>query len=137
MGAKLTAGQRRTLEAAGVKLPAKPNKYQAVPMMVDGYRFASKAEAAYYETLKIRREAKDIQWFIRQVPFHLTPHSKYVADFLYVDDAGGINIIDVKGHDTETSRLKRRQVMDIYGINVRVLKAIYRGKTIISWEDIE
>ena len=140
MGTKLTAAQRRTLEAAGVKLPvsaAKRSKYGAVPTMVDGCRFASKAEAAYYSHLRLRYTSGIIKWFIRQVPFHLTPHSKYVADFLYVDEIDRIHVIDIKGKDTETSRLKRRQVKDIYGITVQVVKATYRGKTITGWEEIE
>lgn len=96
-------------------------KYRNVPTVVDGMRFDSKIEARRYEKLKLLRGMGEVQWFTRQVPFHLPGGVRYVADFLVVWRDGSVGVEDCKGMDTPMSKLKRKQVLELYGVEVRIL----------------
>lgn len=109
----------------------KKSKYRACPTLIDGQRFASKAEAAYYQELKALQASGAVAWFVRQVPFDLEGGVKYRADFLIVwNDMllnGGqftkakVTVVDVKGFMTPMSRLKIRQVEARYGIEINII----------------
>jgi hypothetical protein len=53
---RMTAAEYRADSAK----PKKPSKYRNVPVTVDGIRFASKREAAYYCELKLREKAGEV-----------------------------------------------------------------------------
>lgn len=109
-------------ETARAKPAAKkPAKYRSQPIEVDGWRFDSKLEATRYVQLKARRARGEIRYFLRQVPFHLAPGSKYVVDFAVCLLDGTFDYEDTKGVDTPTSRTKRNLAEHLYGIKVRVL----------------
>ena len=112
------------LLAAPADQPA--SKYRNIPSEADGIRFASKAERNYYLRLKLRVQAGEVAWFIRQVPFHLPGKTKYVADFLEVLADGRIRVVDVKGRETQMFKLKRRQVEALYPVRIELEKA--RGR---------
>lgn len=101
----------------------KPAKFGNVRVVVDGMRFPSKLEAKCYEYHKLRVKWGEVSWFIRQVPFHLTGGVIYRADFLAVLTQGGVEVTDSKGYDTQSSRNKRRQVKELYGVDVRLWPA--------------
>jgi hypothetical protein len=94
------------------------NKYSAKKVVVDGITFDSKAEAEFYGQLKLRKYAKDIRFFLRQVPFDLPGGIKYRADFMIKNNDGSIEFIDVKGIRTPTYIIKKKQVEQIYGIEI-------------------
>ena len=84
---------------------------------LDGYVFDSKAEANYYEGLKIRYargKFKDLNGTV----FNLQPAFKkqdksfqaitYIADFLVYLPNGEVEVIDIKGMITETFNVKRK-----------------------------
>jgi hypothetical protein len=96
----------------------KKNKYNAVATVVDGFRFDSKKEAAYYSKVKILKEKGEIILFLRQVPFHLPGQVTYRLDFLEFWRDGDIKFVDVKGRDTPMSKIKRKQVEEIYNIKI-------------------
>lgn len=98
------------------------SKYAAQPTEVDGIRFDSKAEARYYLELKARRAAGDVVYFLRQVSIHLPGRTRYVVDFLVFEASGRVRYIDVKGMETQTFRLKKRQVEELYPIEIEVVK---------------
>ncbi len=129
---KLPVAIATAMKKAGVK--PKSSKYRAVPTVVDGIRFDSKAEAEYYRRLKLH----NIQ-FIRQPSFDLPGGVKYRADFFRFSTYGSdpIEVIDVKGKDTAISKLKRKQVEELYGIKIHVMKAVYRRGVIVSFEEVE
>lgn len=83
-------------------------KYRNVPTVVDGIRFASKAEAARYNELVMLEKSGDIRWFIRQPSFDIGAGIRYVADFLIVWDDGRVTVEDVKGMQTEAFKMKRK-----------------------------
>ena len=113
-----------------------PHKYRAVPTTIDGIRFHSKAEAKYYTELKLREKAGEIHDLVLQPGYIISvrrigePHGqaewemwtncgKYIADFRYWDVASNQRItVDVKGYDTPLSKLKRKIVEALYGIEI-------------------
>lgn len=104
-------------------------KYGAQPTVVDGFRFDSKAEANYYQRLKLRVAAGEVDFFLRQVPMHLPGNSRYVLDFLEFRPCtcGGCTcerhrFVDVKGVQTQMFRLKKRQVEDLYPVTIEIEK---------------
>lgn len=99
--------------------PAAKSKYGNHPTTVDGIRFDSKKEADYYKQLKIRRDAGEVSHFLMQVPIALPGNTKYVLDFLvFYTDGSDPEYVDVKGRQTETFRLKKRQVEALYPFKI-------------------
>jgi hypothetical protein len=97
----------------------KAHKYHAKGTEVDGIHFASKLEARCYEEQKLRRDVlHEVQFFLRQTPFHLEGGVVYRCDFFCVLSAGGVEAIDAKGYDTKEGRNKRKQVKARYGIEI-------------------
>lgn len=94
------------------------HKFNARPSEQDGQRFDSRREAAYYQTLKLRQRAGEVVFFLRQVPFHLPGNSIYRVDFQEFRADGSVHFIDVKGVETETFRLKKRQVEALYPVEI-------------------
>lgn len=139
---------RMTAEAYRQMIAAKPkrgNKYRAVPAFrcarcaafMDDWkecpacggkrvlRFDSGREARCYDDLH-RRAVMGLIFDLKlQVPFEIViagqKIARYVADFTYVDGQGEKHVIDVKGHDTRMSKLKRKAVEAAYGITVEVV----------------
>lgn len=100
------------------------HKYRNTPCERDGQRFDSKAERAYYDTLMLRKRAGEVVAVLRQVPFHLPGNTRYVVDFLVFESSGDVRFIDVKGMETETFKLKRRMVEELYApVKIEVAKA--------------
>lgn len=106
-----------------------PTKYRNKRVMVDGWAFDSKLEAARYEELKQLRAAGAILWFIAQVPFRLPGGIIYRADFLRVNSPayiaiGGpsVEVEDCKGAMTRVSLNKIKQVEELYGLKVTLIK---------------
>lgn len=130
---KLPVAIATAMKQAGV---TKQSKYRAVPTVVDGIRFDSKAEAEYYRRLVLNKT-----WFIRQPSFDLPGGVRYKADFLvWGNDSEKLchpMVIDIKGMDTPVSKLKRAQVGELYHIKVWTLRAKYRSGQIVSFEEVE
>ena len=123
----------------------KPHKYGAIPTIVDGIRFASKAEARRYSELKLLEQAGQIARLRIQPRFVLcVPQTNlrgesydcdgpglfsvvgyYLADFCYDELTPTVTrfvVEDVKGMDTPLSKWKRKHVAAQYGIDVRIVK---------------
>lgn len=97
------------------------HKYGAIPTTVDDKRFDSKLEARYYHTLKLRQKVGEVVFFLCQVPFDLPGGVRYVCDFAVFLADGTVEFIDTKGRDTPMSSLKRKQVEDLYPIEIKVV----------------
>jgi hypothetical protein len=103
----------------------KAHKFHAKGTNVDGLHFPSKLEARCYEEQKFRRDiTHEVLWFICQVPFRLPGSVTYRLDFLCVLANGGVELIDAKGYDTDIGKLKRKQVEQLYGVDIK----LWRGK---------
>ncbi|PAM73166.1 hypothetical protein CEK00_04785 [Stenotrophomonas maltophilia] len=106
------------LRSEEVVAAPKRSKYGNVVTMVDGIRFDSKREARYFEQLKLRQQAGEVHYWLRQVPMHLPGGTKYVLDFLVFLRDGSVDFVDVKGRETKEFRIKKREVEHHYPIKV-------------------
>lgn len=93
-------------------------KYNSKKVEVDGYIFDSKIEARYYLQLKWLQEHKQILFF-RIQPRYLLQEAfekngkkfrriDYIADFEVHHLNGSIEVIDIKGMETEAFKIKRK-----------------------------
>lgn len=97
------------------------HKFNAKPTINDGIRFDSKKEANYYQQLKTLKQTGCILFFLRQVPFHLPGNTKYVCDFQIFYTDGTVEFVDAKGMQTDTFKLKKKQVEDLYPIEIKIV----------------
>lgn len=96
----------------------KGNKFGAKKTIIDGIKFDSKREAAYYGQLKIMKRGGLIQSFERQISFDLLAAgldprtetypcvAKHIVDFLVTMIDGRQEVHEVKGMETAIWRLK-------------------------------
>jgi hypothetical protein len=94
------------------------SKYHSKKVELDGHVFDSKIEAKYYEQLKWLEANKQILFFRLQPRFLLQESFKkdgknfrkieYVADFEIHHLDGSIEVVDVKGMETEAFKIKRK-----------------------------
>lgn len=97
----------------------------------NGWRFQSKLEARRYLYWLNLWQLRRIAWFTRQVPFYLPGGIIWRADFVVVNQHDTIErerfgdaviVEDCKGHLTDVSRNKIKQVEAIYGFQVHIIK---------------
>jgi hypothetical protein len=140
------AEARAVLQLGARQLPAAPepekkHKYNAKATVVDGIKFPSKREAARYTEMAIRQRLGEVLFFLRQVPFHMPGGTRLVVDFLEVPAhieleidgrvvriamidvirAGGIRVKDAKGVETDSFKIKRREIHHHYPVKVEVV----------------
>ncbi len=113
-------------------LPALPGasprgKYHNEPTMGDGIRFASKGEAGLYMHLKLLRLAKEVSYFLRQVPIELPGGVRYVVDFQVFYRDGKVRYLDFKGAETSVFVMKKKQVEALYPIRIECVRRV-RGQ---------
>ena len=97
----------------------------------DGSIYDSKFEAGGGNDLLLRKRAKDIKNYVRQVNFPLTVNGYkvgvYIADFVIEHNDGSKEILEMKGRSTDVFKLKWRLMEAIYGEEYK-LTIIYQGK---------
>jgi hypothetical protein len=102
-------------------LKPKANKYNAMPTVVDGIRFASKKEAYQDAQLALRQGSGQISDLQRQVPFPFIINGveicTYFADWTYREN-GDLVVRDAKGRKTDVYRLKSKLMLALYGITI-------------------
>lgn len=121
-------------------------KYGNKQVFYDGKLFDSKKELARYKELSMLERAGEISDLKMQVPFELIPPAfetyerygnsgkrlkdgrkciergvTYKADFVYKDRHGETVVEDTKGVRTKEYILKRKLMLNIYGIRIREL----------------
>ncbi len=94
------------------------SKYNAKKVVIDNIKFDSKAEAAYYQQLKLLKMTGEVVSFDLQPEFVLQESFrkngklyraiKYKADFLVRYSDGHEELIDVKGMLTKEFRIKQK-----------------------------
>lgn len=98
------------------------SKYRAIRTEYNGTMYASKAEAAYAAKLDLLIRAGEVRFYLEQVKFKLPGKVKYLLDFQVIKTNGEIEWIDVKGFMTPISKLKIKQVEEIYKINITLTR---------------
>lgn len=119
-----------TKEEGRALLAKKPkqNKYRNKPVIVDGIRFDSKREAAYYGELKLREKAGEVGGVELQPRFALigpdgTLIGTYRPDFAFFDhSADRFRVVDVKGVETREFKRTKRLMKSLKGIEVEVVR---------------
>jgi hypothetical protein len=98
------------------------SKYHAVPTVIDGIRFASKAEAKRYQELKLAQSVGAISDLELQPRYRLHVNGwklgEYRGDFRYRNSEGQTVVEDVKGMLTPMYRWKKKHVAAEYGVDV-------------------
>lgn len=105
------------------------SKYHSRKVEQDGMKFDSLKELSRWNELKLLERAGAIKDLKRQVKYELIPsHSEngrvieraahYIADFTYIED-GKLVVEDVKGFRPDDYILKRKLMLDRYGIRIR------------------
>jgi hypothetical protein len=101
-------------------------KYKAVPVIIDGIRFASRKEGKRYADLKILEIGGRIANLELQPEYPVVINGvkvcTYKADFRYFDphvvgpngQKGGVVVEDVKGIKTPIYRIKKKMVEAAY-----------------------
>lgn len=110
------------------------HKYSAVATIVDGIRFASKAEARRYQELRLLERAGEIKELEIQPKFPLLAPcagrtnvlervGEYRADFRYREGPKGVLVIeDVKGVRTDMFRWKKKHFEIQYGLTLTEIR---------------
>lgn len=104
-------------------------KYNNRKITIDGETFDSKKEAKRWQELKLLQRSGQITALSRQVKFLLIPAQKangevveracsYIADFTYREH-GDFVVEDTKGIKTEVYKIKRKLMLEKYGIRIR------------------
>lgn len=99
----------------------KESKYKNRRAVVDGIRFDSIKEADYYQhVVKPSLASGRFVMCLRQTPFHLPGGVIYKLDFLEFHADGTVHAVDVKGTQTPTFILKKKQVESLYPIRIEL-----------------
>lgn len=107
------------------------NKYRNRKITIDGIKFDSMKEYRRFCELSLLEKAGKITNLERQVKFELTPKQKdsetgkvieracnYIADFAYFEN-GKYVVEDTKGYKTKDYIVKRKVMLDKFGIRIR------------------
>lgn len=97
------------------------HKYGNTRVKRDGVTYASKAEARYADRLRLLQASGEVVMFLEQTTLRLPGGTRYVVDFVVFHQDGTIRWIDVKGYQTETFRVKKREIEAIYPIEIEVV----------------
>ncbi len=98
------------------------HKFKNKPVVDDGKKYDSKLEHKYKLHLDLLKQSGEVLFYLTQVPIDLPGGTKYVVDFqvFYSDET--ISFIDVKGFETDMFKLKKKQVEDLYPIEIEIIK---------------
>lgn len=102
------------------------HKYGAKRTEYNGQKYDSKKEAIYAQKLDAFIKSGKLLFFLRQVPMSLPGNVKYRIDFLEFwapsgSDQGDVVFTDVKGYMTPMSKLKIKQVEELYNIRINLV----------------
>lgn len=122
---RMTARQYR-------KMGKSRSKYRNKKVQIGKHVFDSKAEARYYSHLKLMEKAGEILFFRLQPRYRLLDgfekHGKkhrpidYVADFEVHHKDGTIEVVDVKGMQTQVFRIKEKLFNQKYPHKLTLVK---------------
>lgn len=98
------------------------HKFKAKPVEDDGHRFASTLEWSFYKHLQFLQRSGVVVFFLKQVPFHLPGGVKYIVDYVLFMTDGSVRFVDVKGVETDTFKLKKKMVEDLYPVEIEIVK---------------
>jgi hypothetical protein len=117
------------------------NKYRAQPVVIDGIRFASKAEGAYYRLIRNQPQKVTMQEHFEIVPAFKINGKRYAArkytpDFCFYEDDKLVKVVDVKGGNiTLTTDAKLRMLLFMIRYKIPITIARYDYHTGLFTEE--
>jgi hypothetical protein len=110
---------RRFLDSCmGIK-----HKFGAVRCDRNGIKFPSQLERACFDYLMTLKDKKKIRMFLRQIPFDIPGPAKHVIDYC-IFTSENVIFVEAKGRDLPMGKLKRKQVEELFDIDIHVVKNI-------------
>jgi len=100
------------------------HKFNAKAVYRNTQRFDSKLEARYAHKLDLAKKDGSLLFYLRQVPFELPGAVKYRADFVEFWANGNVVVTDCKGVETQMFKLKRKQLEELYPIELNIVKDV-------------
>lgn len=97
-------------------------KFNNKKIIDDGHKYDSKLEHKYKKYLDILKANGDVTCYLPHIPIPLPGGTKYIADFLVFYSDGMVRFIDVKGVQTDTFKIKKREVEAIYPFEIEIIK---------------
>jgi hypothetical protein len=94
------------------------HKFHATRTEIDGIKFSSKREAAYYQQLQLAVKSGELLFFLRQVPFHLPGGVRYCVDFVEFWKNGEVRFVDTKGFRTPMYIAKKKIAESLFPITI-------------------
>jgi hypothetical protein len=120
-------------------------KYKNKKVSIDDHTFDSKAEAAFYENLKLKQMEGEVIRFTLQPKYILQEKFQkngvtyreiaYIADFEVVYADGRVEVVDVKGLETEAFKVKKK--LFEYKYPELTLKLVTYVRKYGGWIEIE
>lgn len=98
------------------------SKYGNIRAEYNGMAFDSKVERDYCVYLDIIKEAGEVEYYLRQTRFDLPGRTVYRCDYSVFYADGHVEYVDVKGRLTDTFKLKKRQVEELYPVEIKIVK---------------
>ena len=122
----------------------KRSKFGAKPVTIDGQRFASKAEGAYYVFLKMEERKGLVRMIRTQVKYQISKRVSYIADFVYERQRDASQwtwtkiVADVKGFRTPEYKLKKTLLEDLHGLVIEEvqMKASTANNLLAGYEGV-
>lgn len=103
---------------AGKERKSRPSKYRNKSVMIDGIRFSSILEGAYYLQLMREQALGEVSYFLMQVPLRLSSDTTYRVDFQVFRPDNSVEYVDTKGTETKEFKVKRAWVEQKYPISL-------------------
>jgi len=127
---KLTPDLKAALEKRGIPIPkSKPGKYANRRTEYAGVTYDSQLEANVAAQLDQLKRAGKVKHWERQVPFDVSAEGAskenrvvYRADFVVHYTTGLPRVLDPKGAQTPTFRIKRKLFRERYGFDVDLIR---------------
>lgn len=100
-------------------------KYRNKPVVIDGIKFKSQGEGAFYRDLLLRKAAGEVDNITCHPRFPIVINGIHICwvelDFAFRTICDGkFHIVDWKGFDNPLSRLKRKLVEAEHGFKVEI-----------------
>lgn len=106
----------------------KSNKFHAVMVEAHERKFPSKKHYRFYLDLVCKQKAREIWFFLREVPFDLPGHyekngriARHRVDFMIAYPDRTFEFVEVKGRDYGEGKLRRAIVEETYNLKIRVV----------------
>ncbi len=126
---KKALNQGNPLPRLAKALEAQEHKYHIAPKEARTYNgivYHSKREAEFAQQLDFRKQAGEIDFWLRQISLPLPGGTEYRVDFVTYEQVADtplyeVHWIEAKGYKIRLGEIKRKQAEEIYGIVIEVV----------------